>query len=92
VRLAIEHAISLLDDSVTDGLSKMTLPRAWWPFKQAVFAPFHPAGGSQIEDQVAVHLGVELEVEVVQPLVRIAEACLFLAPLQQSFAAAVDFV
>ena len=47
---------------------------------------------ARLEDEIAVHLGVELEVEVIQALVRVAETCLFLAPLEQPLAAAVDFV
>ena len=51
-----------------------------------------PACRGQIEDQIAVHLGVELEVEVVQALVGIAELRLFVASLQQPLAAAGQFI
>lgn len=92
VRFAIEHAVSLQDDSMPDGLSKMTFPCARRSFKEAVLAPFHPTGGCQIEDEIAVHLRVELEIQVVQPLVGTAEAGLFLAALQHPLTAAGDFV
>ena len=61
-------------------MRQVTLARPGWSFEQAVFAPVHPAGSGQIEDEIAIHLLIELEVEVVQALVRIAEASLFLAP------------
>lgn len=46
VRFAIERAVAQLDDSVPDGLSKMTFPCARTSFKAAVLAPFHPTGSS----------------------------------------------
>ena len=39
--------------------------------------------GGQIEDQAAIHLRVEIEVEVVERLVGIAEAGLFAPPFQE---------
>jgi len=58
---------------VADGLRTVALAAARWTKKKRVFAPPYPAGGGQIEDQFAIHLGVELEVEVIQLLVGIAE-------------------
>jgi hypothetical protein len=50
------------------------------------------AAVAMIEDEGAVHLGVELEVEVVQSLVGIAETGLLAPPLQQALAAAAQLV
>src|SRR5208283_4154600 len=66
VRFPIEHAVALQDDGVSDGLGKMTFPASGRADKKSVLASADEGGGGQIEDQGAVHLGVELEVEVVQ--------------------------
>ena len=50
------------------------------------------AHGGQVEDQTAIHLRVEGEVEVVQRLLRVAEGGLFAPPLQQPIAAPGQFV
>src|SRR3974390_3111889 len=46
----------------------------------------------QIEDQAAVHLLVEVEVEVVEGLLRVAKLGLLFSSLQQPFAATCQFV
>ena len=92
VRLAVEHAIALLNGSVADGLRQVTLAGAGRAEKQRVFMLVDEAAGGQVEDEAAIHLLVEVEVEVVERLVRIAEARLFLPPLQQTVAATREFV
>ena len=92
MRFAIQHAITLLDNGVSDGLRDVALAAARRTKKQGIFALSYPAGGGQIEDQLAIHLGVELEVEVIQLLVGVAELRLLVTPLQQSFAATVQFI
>ena len=72
--------------------AKWLFPLPGGPQKQCVLAPSDPGGGGQIEDQGAVHLGIELEVEVIQVLVGVAELRLLVAPLQQPLAAAGQFV
>src|ERR1035437_6692355 len=89
---AIEHAVTLLDDSVADGLGAVALTAPRGTEKQGIFTPADPAGGGEIEDETAIHLDVELEVEVIQLLVGIAELRLLVAPLQQSCAATGEFV
>src|SRR5215469_1237922 len=49
-------------------------------------------GHYQIENQGTVHLHVELEVEVVQALVVVAELRLLMAAVEQPFASACQFV
>ena len=92
VRLAIEHSVALLDGGLADGLRQMALAGAAWTEKQRVFAAVDEGAGGQVEDQAAIHLRVEGEVEVVEGLVGIAEAGLFAAPLQQAVGAAGEFV
>ncbi len=92
VRFAIEYAVALLDNSMADGLRDVAFPAPRWTKKQGIFALSHPARGGQIEDQAAVHLGVKLEVEVIQLLVGVAELRLLVAPLQKSCAATGKFV
>ena len=51
-----------------------------------------PTQQDQIEDETAIHLLVEGEVEIVQRLLRIAELRLFASAFQQPRAAPVQFV
>ena len=53
--------------------------------------PMKRAGG-QIEDQAAIHLRVEGEVEIIERSVRVAKAGLFTPSLQQTISAAGEFV
>jgi hypothetical protein len=48
--------------------------------------------GGQVEDQAAVHLLVEVEVEVIESLLRVTKLSLFFPSLQQSLAATSKFV
>jgi len=84
VGFAIQHTITLLDDCVSDGLRDVALAAARRSEEQCVLATSDPTCGSQIEDQTAIHPGIELEVEVVQMLVGVTELRLFVASLQQS--------
>jgi hypothetical protein len=90
VGLAIEHLVALQDGGLADGLGQVAFAGAAWAEKQRVFAAIDEGAGGQIEDQAAVHLGVEGEVEVVEGLVGIAEAGVFAAPFQQRSARRVS--
>jgi hypothetical protein len=92
MRLAVENAIALLNGRLTDGLCQMTLAGAAGAEKQCIFPPLNESGRGQIEDQAAVHLLVKGEVEVIERLVRIAEAGLFAAPFQQSVGASCQLI
>ena|SRR6478609_4230760 len=48
--------------------------------------------GSQIEHQTAIHLSVEVEVEVIESFLRVSERGLFCSALQQSLATTSEFV
>src|SRR5271157_3192448 len=61
VRLAVEHAVTLLDSGVSDSLSQVALASTGGTEKQCVFAAPDKAGSSQVEDQAAIHLPVESE-------------------------------
>ena len=74
------------------GLCTVTFPAARRTRKQGIFALSDPVRGGQFEDQVAIHPGVELEVEVVQALVRIAKLRLFVASLKEPLAAAGQLI
>src|SRR5271157_4443578 len=78
--------------AVSDGLSQVALAGAGGAEKQCVFAARDKAGSSQIEDQAAIHLLVEGEVEVVEGLLGVAELRLFFPPLQQALATPSQFV
>ena len=92
VGLAIEHLVALLDGRLTDGLGQMALARAARAEEQRVFAAVDEGAGGEVEDQTAIHLRVEGEVEVVERLVGIAEAGLFAAPFEQAVGAARELV
>lgn len=80
--LAIEHAITQLDDSMTDGVREMVLSDSRWTLKQGIFSSPHLAGSGQNEYEIAIHSEIKLEVEFIHALIRIAEASLFLTPFQ----------
>ena len=48
--------------------------------------------GGEVEDEAAAHLGVEGEVEIVERLVRVAEAGVFTAPFEEAVGAPGKFV
>jgi hypothetical protein len=48
--------------------------------------------GSEIEHQAAIHLAVEVEVEVIESFLSVSELGLFFSSLQQSLATAREFV
>ena len=72
--------------------AKWLLPVPPGPEKQCVFALADEGARGQVEDQTAIHLRIEVEVEVVERLLRIAEGGLFAPALQQSVAAPGQFV
>jgi hypothetical protein len=77
---------------LADGLGQVTLACTTGPEKQCIFALADEGARGQVEDQAAIHLGIEVEVEVVQGLLRIAEGGLLAPSLQQAVAAPGQFV
>jgi len=51
---------------VSDGLCAVTFAATGWTEEQGIFALSDPVRGGQVEDKTAVHLRVELEVEVIE--------------------------
>src|SRR5208283_99294 len=84
VGLAVEHAVALLDGRLADGLSEVAFAGAGRPQKQSIFMAGNEGAGSQIKDQAAIHLLVEVEVEVVEGLLGVTELRLLAAPFQQA--------
>jgi len=82
VGFAIEDTIALQNGGLSDGLSQMTLARAARPEKQRVFPLANEGACGQIEDQAAVHLRVEGEVEAVERSVGVPKAGLFAATFE----------
>jgi hypothetical protein len=60
----------------------MALPRPSWPEKERVLSSADEGGRRQVEDQRAIHLFVEIEVEALERLARIAETRLLMAPFK----------
>jgi hypothetical protein len=73
-----------LDRGLADGLGKMAFPAAGWTEKQGIFMAGDESARGQVEDQAAIHLLVEVEVEVVERLLRITKLRLLTSPLQQT--------
>ena len=87
VSLTVQHAVALLNGGLSDGLGQMRFAGAAGAEEQCIFALADEGAGSQVEDQAAIHLLIEGEVEVVQSLVRVAEGGLLAAPVEQPLAA-----
>jgi hypothetical protein len=60
--------------------------------KQRVFVLGDEVGGGEIEDEAAVHLLIEVEVEVIERFERIAKLRVFSAAFQQTIAPTIQFV
>ena len=71
---AVQDAVALMDGGQADGLCQMALAGAGRAEKQRVFAPIDEVPGGEFEDQPAVQLLVEVEVEAVEGLCGVAKA------------------
>ena len=80
VGFTIEDAMALQDGRHADGLGQMTLAGSGWTQKQRVFVSGDEGGGGEIEDEAAIHLLVEGEVEALKCLLRVPELGLFPPP------------
>ena len=74
------------------GLGEMALARTGRPEQERVFALGDEAGGGELEDERAVDLLVEGEVEAVEGAVGVAEAGLLVSPGEQAVLAPLEFV
>ena len=74
VRFAVEDAVALLDCGAPDGLGEVTLARTGLADEQNVFALGDEACGGELEDERAVDLLVEGEVEAVERAVGVPES------------------
>jgi len=92
VSLAVSDWPALQDDGVSDRLDKMALAGSWRAEQERVLGPCDEATRSQLEGQLPVHLLVEIEVEAVEGLVRVAEASLFDPALDQPVLTALQLV
>lgn len=70
---SVDHSIPLLDCSLADGLCEMALSGAARTKEKCVFTARDEAAGCEVEDEAAIHLRVEAEIEVVERAVRISE-------------------
>src|SRR6185312_2698615 len=76
--------MALLDRRLSDSLRQVAFSGTAGAEKQSVLPLPDEGAGGQIEDQAAIHLRVETEVEVIQSSLRIAEGRPFAPPLQQT--------
>src|SRR5947209_18346420 len=84
--------MALLDERAAEGLGEMTLARAGRAEEDDVLALGEEAAGGEREDEVAVHLLVEGEVEAVEGLVGIAKLGLLEPAGEEAGGAAGEFV
>ena len=80
--LAVEDTVALLDGGLADGLGQVTFAGARWTENEGILVASDEGAGGQIENQAAVHFGIEGEVKAVQGFVGITELGL-LAPAFQ---------
>src|SRR3974377_1406753 len=66
MRFTVDHPIALADDRLPDSLGQVTFARAGWTQKKGVLMASDERCGRQIEDQAAIHLLVEVEIEVIE--------------------------
>jgi len=74
MRLAVEHAVALVDGRAAQGLRQMTHARARRPEQEHVLSLQDEAAGGEFMDQGAIHLLVEIEIKGVERAVGVAEA------------------
>src|SRR5436190_4897966 len=70
----------------------MAFPCAAGTEKQCIFSPRNESAGGQIEDEAAIHFGVEVEIEIIEGFLGIAKLSLFAAAIEQAVAAPGEFV
>ena len=68
VGLAVEDAMALLDHRDADRLGQVALPRAGRAEEESVLMLRDEAAGGELEDEVPIHLLVEVEVKGVDVL------------------------
>jgi len=78
--------------AAADGLSDVTLPRTGRADQQRVLALSDESGGGELEDESAVDLAVEGEVEAVERAVGVPESGLLGAPGEEAVLAAEELV
>ncbi len=80
VDLAVGDTMALVDRGEADRLGDVALAGAGWAEEDSVFGSLDEAPRGEIEDEGTIGLRVELEVEAVEGLLRVAEASLLDAP------------
>ena len=92
VGFAVDDAVALLDRGAADGLSQMALAGTWRPEQERVLALGDETGGGELEDEGAVDLLVEGEVEAVERAFGVAEARLLVPSGEQPVLASLKLV
>ena len=92
VRFAVDDAVALLDGGPSDGLGEMALARTGRTDQECVFALGDEPRGGELEDEGAVDLLVEGEVEAVERAVGVAKPRLLVPPGEQPVLAALELV
>src|SRR5262249_26558055 len=92
MRFTVDDPITLVDDGLPDRLGQVTFAGTGRTQKKGVLMASDERCGRQIEDQAAIRLLVEVEIEVIERHLRVAKLCLFPAPLQESLDAASQII
>src|SRR5881628_494357 len=92
VGLAVDDAVALVDEGAAEGLREVTLPRAGRAEEDRVLVRGEEAAGGELEDEAALHLLVEVEVEAVERLVGVAELGLLEAAGEEAVGAVGELV
>ena len=84
--------MALLDGGVADGLGEVALAGAGRAEEERVLVVRDEVAGGELEDEAAVELAVEVEVEGVEGLADVAEAGALHAPLEEPVLAPLQLV
>lgn len=92
VGLAVEDLVALLDGGVADALREVALACAGRPEEEGVLVLRDEVAGGEVEDKAPVELAVEVKVEGVEGLARVAEAGALHAVLEEAVLPALQLV
>ena len=90
--LEVEDAAAVLDRGLADRLREVTLAGAGRSEEKRVFVLGDEAGGREVEDERAIELAIEIEIEGVERLGGIAKVRLGASPREQAILAPDELV
>ncbi len=90
--LTVEDTVALLDDGEADGLGKVAFASSGRSQEEGILVLVDEAGGGELEDELAVHLPVEVEVEGVERPTDVAKGRVLEATGEQTILSSHELV